>query len=76
MSYQVADGGLEVVLKDGRTAGLQHSAAFTGFQGERASPSVLLLQHHGLHVELHIDRAHYIGRDDAAGISEDRKSVV
>jgi malate synthase len=70
VSYQVADGGLEVVLKDGRTAGLQHSAAFTGFQGERASPSVLLLQHHGLHVELHIDRAHYIGRDDAAGISD------
>src|SRR5580692_10639753 len=70
VSYQVADGGLEVVLKDGRTAGLQHSAAFTGFQGERASPSVLLLQHHGLHVELHIDRAHYIGRDDAAGIRD------
>ena len=70
VSYQVSDGGLEVVLKDGRTAGLQHSAAFRGFQGERGSPSVLLLQHHGLHVELHIDRAHYIGRDDAAGISD------
>ena len=26
--------------------------------------------HHGLHVELHIDRTHYIGRDDAAGISD------
>ena len=70
VSYQVADGGLEVVLKDGRTAGLQHPAAFRGFQGERGSPRVLLLQHHGLHVELHIDRAHYIGRDDAAGISD------
>ena len=26
--------------------------------------------HHGLHVELHLDRAHHIGRDDAAGISD------
>ena len=70
VSYQVADGGLEVVLKDGRTTGLQHSAAFKGWQGERGFPSLLLLQHHGLHVELHIDRSHYIGRDDAAGISD------
>ena len=31
---------------------------------------MLLLEHHGLHVELHIDRAHYIGRDDPAGISD------
>ena len=70
VNYQVADGGLEVVLKDGRSTGLQHSAAFKGYQGERRSPSVLLLEHHGLHVELHIDRTHYIGRDDAAGISD------
>src|SRR5208282_2768363 len=29
-----------------------------------------LLEHHGLHVELHIDRRHLIGRDDPAGISD------
>jgi malate synthase len=70
VNYQVADNGLEVVLKDGRTTGLKQSAAFKGFQGERRSPNVLLLQHHGLHVELHIDRTHYIGRDDPAGIND------
>ena len=70
VNYQVAGNGLQVVLKDGQTTGLKQSAAFAGFQGERSSPSVLLLQHHGLHVELHVDRTHHIGRDDLAGISD------
>jgi len=68
--YQVGEHGLEVGLKNRQTTRLKQPAAFRGFQGERRSPSVLLLEHHGLHVELHIDRTHYIGRDDPAGISD------
>jgi malate synthase len=68
--YGAAEGGLNVRLKSGRISRLKDFATFGGFQGDRSSPSVLLLQHHGLHVELHIDRAHYIGRDDPAGISD------
>jgi malate synthase len=68
--YGAGEGGLNVKLKSGQTTRLKDSAAFRGFQGERGSPSVLLLQHHGLHLELHIDRTHYIGRDDPAGISD------
>ena len=70
LRYRIGENGLEVDLKNDRTARLIQSAAFKGFQGERNSPSALLLEHHGLHVELHIDRTHYIGRDDAAGISD------
>jgi malate synthase len=70
LRYRIGENGLEVDLKNGRTTRLIQSAAFKGFQGERHSPSVLLLEHHGLHVELHIDRTHYIGRDDPAGISD------
>ena len=70
VGYRVTDNGLEVLLHSGQTTGLKQSAAFAGFQGERRSPNVLLLQHHGLHVELHVDRTHYIGRDDPAGISD------
>jgi malate synthase len=68
--YGVAERGLDVHLRSGQTTRLQDAAAFSGFQGEKNSPSLLLLQHHGLHVELHVDRAHYIGRDDPAGISD------
>jgi malate synthase len=70
VQYRAADNGLEVTLKDGQTTRLKQAAAFKGFQGERSSPNVLLLEHHGLHVELRVDRTHYIGRDDPAGISD------
>ena len=69
-AYRLAGGALEVRLQDGRTTRLRDSAAFRGYQGGADSPTVLLLVHHGLHVELHIDRTHLIGRDDPAGISD------
>jgi malate synthase len=70
LHYGAGEGGLSVELQGGRSTRLADSAAFSGFQGDRNSPSVILLQHHGLHVELHIDRTHHIGRDDPAGISD------
>jgi len=78
LSYRVgspaagADGapGLEVALPDGKITTLAVAGAFIGFQGEPATPSVILLKHHGLHVELHIDRRHLIGKTDPAGISD------
>jgi malate synthase len=70
LRYRVGEHGLEVDLKNNQTTRLKKSEAFKGFQGERSSPSALLLEHHGLHVELLIDRTHYIGRDDPAGISD------
>jgi malate synthase len=69
-NYHLGDKGLNVRLKNGATTHLQDPAAFSGFQGDGSSPAVLLLVHHGLHVELHFDRNHYIGRDDPAGISD------
>ena len=52
------------------TAELANPERFAGWQGEAAAPSVLLLRHNGLHVELHIDRAHPIGRSDPAGLAD------
>jgi malate synthase len=70
IGYRIAGTGLEVQLRSGNTALLEHPAALAGFQGEAAAPSVVLLKHHGLHVEIHVDRQHLIGRGDPAGISD------
>jgi malate synthase len=68
--YVPGQDGLQVELKGGKSTHLTVPSAFRGYQGDSASPTVLLFKHHGLHVELHIDRTHYIGRHDAAGISD------
>jgi malate synthase len=70
VAYRLAGQRLEIQLKGGATTYLKDETAFRGFQGAGSSPSLVLLVHHGLHVELHIDRTHHIGRDDPAGISD------
>jgi len=68
--YAIVGGALVVTLADGRTAGLKKPAQLIGWQGEAAAPSSVLLQHHGLHLDIRIDRGTAIGRDDAAGVSD------
>ena len=68
--YAVVDNNLAVTLKNGQTVGLKNPAQFVGFQGEMGAPSSVLLSHHGLHLDIRIDRAHRIGKDDPAGVSD------
>jgi len=68
--YRVEDGRLVVTLADGSRSGLADPGAFVGWQGEAAAPSSLLLRHHGLHLDLRIDRSHPIGRSDPAGVAD------
>ena len=70
IAYRVGADGLEVALAAGSVTGLKAPDGFRGFQGAGGTPTLLLLVHHGLHVELHIDRDHPIGRDDPAGLSD------
>jgi malate synthase len=69
-AYVVAGAGVSARLQDGGTAALHDAAAFVGYQGAPEAPSALLLLHHGLHVEIKIDRGSAIGRDDAAGVAD------
>ena len=69
--YKVSkDGELVVTLADGKTSKLEDKAQFIGFQGEAKAPSAILLKHHGLHLEIQINRATAIGKSDAAGVSD------
>ncbi len=69
-AYTVKDGALSVTLDNGSTTGLQQAAQFTGYQGEASAPSAVLLRHNGLHFEIQIDRTHFIGKNDAAGVKD------
>ncbi len=60
--YSVKDGALSPALAD--------PAALVGTRGDPANPDAVILRHHGLHIELVIDRAHRIGRDDPAGLAD------
>jgi malate synthase len=70
LGYRVSGAALEIRVADGKVTALRNRGAFVGYRGERDSPAALLLVHHGLHVEILLDRTHAIGRDDRAGISD------
>ncbi len=68
--YAIVDGALSVTLKGGGSTGLKDPAQCVGYRGEAASPSTILLRHHGIHMEIVIDRSHPIGKDDPAGVAD------
>jgi len=70
VAYRVAEGALVVALDGGGSTGLADPAAFAGYTGDAAAPASVLLVHHGLHVEIVIDRGRPVGRDDPAGVAD------
>ena len=70
VSYRVVAGQLQVTLADGTHSTLAQPEKFRGHQGEAAQPSAILLQNHGLHVEIQIDPSSPVGQTDAAGVKD------
>ncbi|MCE2879770.1 MAG: malate synthase G [Comamonadaceae bacterium] len=70
VGYRIKEGKLQVQLKDGSKTGLDNAKQFVGYQGDAAAPSSVLLVHHGLHLDLRIDRNTPIGAKDPAGVCD------
>jgi malate synthase len=70
VGYSVQGGKLVVALKGGMQSGLKDHAQFVGYQGSAVAPSAVLLVHHGLHLDIRIDRGHPIGATDPAGVAD------
>jgi malate synthase len=68
--YSVSAGALRVALVTGGATALSTPSQFRGYTGTEDSPTSLLFEHHGLHIEVRLDRKHSIGRNDAAGIAD------
>jgi len=60
--YAIKNGALVPALKD--------PTKLAGWQGAPDAPTVILLQNNGIHAEIHINRAHVIGKDDKAGVAD------
>ena len=68
--YAVTDGHLVIAMAGGGHGALATPGKFVGYRGTPDAPTAVLLQNHGLHIEIQIDRAHPIGADDPAGVAD------
>ena len=68
-SYAVDDDGLAVTVKD-EVVRLADAGQLVGYRGTAEAPEGVVLVHHGLHVEIQVDRESSIGADDAAGVKD------
>ncbi len=68
--YTIVDGSLIASFADGGQAFLADRAALAGYTGDADAPTSILLQHHGLGIEIVVDRTGAIGSVDAAGVTD------
>jgi malate synthase len=69
-AYSVRDGRLAAALSGGNAVALADPKQLRGYRGRPDAPEAILLVNNGLHIEVVVDRAHAVGRDDAAGVAD------
>jgi len=69
-AYSIQNGALQVTLENGDTATLANPELLIGYRGDAANPEAIVFKHHGLHIEIQIDRNHPIGKQDKAGVKD------
>ncbi len=68
--YTIDNGTLRVGQPSDAASILADATQLVGYTGDSDLPSSVLLKHHGLHVEIQIDREHPVGATDKAGVKD------
>jgi malate synthase len=68
--YRIVDESIVVSMKGGAETALAVPEDLAGYTGSKENPKTVLFVNNGLHFEIVIDRDHFIGKDDAAGIAD------
>jgi malate synthase len=69
-AYKVVGGELVATLENGLETRLRHPGRFAGSKKRTFDSFVVLLRHHGLHIELEIDPGSLVGADNKAGVAD------
>ncbi|MGH6863756.1 MAG: malate synthase G, partial [Methylocella sp.] len=69
-AYKVAGGELIATLENGLDTRLRHPGRFAGYKKKSLDSFVVLLRHHGLHIELEIDQNSLVGAESKAGVAD------
>jgi malate synthase len=68
--YRLEQGSLLAELHNDQQTQLDNAGQLVGYRGDAQRPSAVLLRHHGLHIEIQIDRGHAIGGTSQAGVKD------
>jgi len=69
-SWAIVDGALQATLSTGSVIGLKDATQCVGYDGDVTAPTIIVLKNNGLHIELHIDPEHLIGKDSLSGMKD------
>ena len=68
-AYRVDGSQLKITTISGEV-GLSDAGAFAGYNGSEDAPSLILLKHNGLHIEIQIDPDNPVGKAHPAGVKD------
>src|SRR3984893_7612949 len=69
-AYKVIGGELIAMLENGLDTRWRHPGRFAGSKKKSLDSFVVLLRHHGLHIELEIDQNSLVGSESKAGVAD------
>ncbi|HMF05793.1 MAG TPA: malate synthase G, partial [Methylocella sp.] len=70
IEYKVLGGELVAFLENGLESRLRHPGRFAGYRKKSLDSLIILLRHHGLHVEIEIDQNSLVGAESKAGVAD------